>query len=318
MAVMPSVLVLGAAGRLGRCAVSAFAANGWRVVAQRRPRAGRPAVPSTDGVTWIDADTSQPAELLAAAGPVDVVVHAMNPEYTAKAWQREAPVLMQQAIAIAQSARALLMFPGNVYNFGRTMPPVLRETTPQHPDTRKGAIRVALEQQLAQACAQGLRAVVIRAGDFFGGGSGTLLDLVIAKPLARGKVGLPGDAHTSTPYAYLPDLAETFERVARRRADIRGMRVFHFRGHELDGERWRSELQRIVRRPLRASRLPWWLIRLGGLVVPAWASIAEMRYLWTTRHALDNTQLVEFIGPEPHTPIDRAIRDALAAASIAI
>lgn len=62
-----------------------------------------------------------------------------------------------------------------------------------------------------------MRSVVIRAGDFFGGGTGTLLDRVLAKDLARGRLGLPGAIDVATPFAYLPDLAETFVRVAGAR-----------------------------------------------------------------------------------------------------
>jgi len=37
------------------------------------------------------------------------------------------------AIEAAETAGATLMFPGNVYNYGRGMPAVLDETTPMEP-----------------------------------------------------------------------------------------------------------------------------------------------------------------------------------------
>jgi nucleoside-diphosphate-sugar epimerase len=82
---------------------------------------------------------------------------------------------------------AHLLFPGNVYNFGAGMPAVLAPDTPQRPTTGKGRIRVDLEQQLAQAALHhGFAATVIRAGDFFGAGSGSWLDQVIVKKLSAG------------------------------------------------------------------------------------------------------------------------------------
>ncbi len=36
-----------------------------------------------------------------------------------------------------------------------------------------------------------------------------------------------------------------------------------------------------------------------------------MRYLWTTPLQLDNRKLVAFLGEEPHTPLDTALRDTL-------
>ena len=58
---------------------------------------------------------------------------------------------------------------------------------------------------------------------------------------------------------------------------------------------------------LRYSPLPWPLIRIGALLMPIWAALLEMRYLWDTAHALDNRKLEALIGPEPHTPLPQAV-----------
>jgi nucleoside-diphosphate-sugar epimerase len=36
-----------------------------------------------------------------------------------------------------------------------------------------------------------------------------------------------------------------------------------------------------------------------------------MRYLWREPLRLDNAKLVAVLGEEPHTPLDRAVRDTL-------
>jgi hypothetical protein len=38
----------------------------------------------------------------------------------------------------------------------------------------------------------------------------------------------------------------------------------------------------------------------------------EMRYLWSRALFLDNRKLVAFLGREPHTPLDEALRATLA------
>lgn len=317
---MPTVLVLGATGRLGLAATQAFAAAGWRVLAQCRPRPVGAPSPAVDGsVRWLEADVHQTRTLTAAAGQVDVVVHAMNPPYTASAWRAQAGGLMQAAIDASLALEALLMFPGNVYNFGAGMPALLRVDTPQRPTTAKGEVRVALERQLAAAGAQGLRSVVIRAGDFFGEGSGTLFDRMIVKDLRRGRMTWPGSPDATTPWAYLPDLARAFVAVAERRDRIRGAQVVHFAGHRLGEREWRAALTPIARREgwlaagdeLASSAVPWRLLRLGGLLLPTWASVAEMRYLWHTPHALDNGGLLDLIGHEPRTPLGIAVPETL-------
>ena len=62
---------------------------------------------------------------------------------------------------------------------------------------------------------------------------------------------------------------------------------------------------------LRVASLPWKLIRIGGVLVPMWRELAEMQYLWDTPHALSGTKLAALIGPEPRTPLSRAICAAL-------
>ena len=53
-------------------------------------------------------------------------------------------------------------------------------------------------------------------------------------------------------------------------------------------------------------------IGIAGWLAPTVAALAEMRYLWSTPHRLDNTRLRALIGDEVHTPFDQAVRQALA------
>ncbi|MFY3385805.1 NAD-dependent epimerase/dehydratase family protein [Paracidovorax sp. MALMAid1276] len=319
-----TVLVLGARGRLGMAAVRAFADAGWQVLAQVRPGTPQRAattLPAMAGVWWMPVAVHETAALVAQAQGAQVVVHALNPVYTHKAWREEAPALMEAAITIARQLHATLMLPGNVYNFGEAMPAVLRESTPQAATGFKGRLRVQLEQRL-QAATQdgGLRAVVLRAGDFFGSGSGSLLDLVLAKDLARGRVTLPGPADVATPWAYLPDLARALVRVAEQRHRLAAFDTLHFAGHQATGQQWVQALAAVAATrgwlppggALRVGRMPWALVRLAGLVVPTLQSVAAMRYLWRTPHRLDNARLTALIGEEPRTPFDTAVHHALA------
>lgn len=316
-----TVLILGARGRLGGAAARAFVQAGWRVLAQVRPQAQGAALPAMDGVRWLPVAVDDTAALAAQAQGAQVVVHALNPAYTHKAWRDEAPALMEAAIAVARRLQATLMLPGNVYNFGEYMPPVLREDTPQAATGFKGRLRVALEQRLEQATRDGgLRAVVLRAGDFFGSGTGSWLDLAIAKDLPRGRVTWPGPMDVATPWAYLPDLARAFVRVAQQRDRLPAFECLHFAGHTVAAAQWLRSFTAVAVEQgwlpahggaLRVSHLHWTLLRLAGTVVPTLAALAEMRYLWRTPHRLDNTRLRALIGEEPHTPFDQAVRQAL-------
>lgn len=309
----PTAPVIGATGRLGASAVQAFAAAGWRVLAQaRRAPASLPA-----GAAHVAAALDDTAALAAAAKGARVVVYAVNPPYPQ--WASSALVLARQGMAAAERLDAAFLLPGNVYNFGERMPALLREDTPQQAATRKGRIRIELEAEL-QACAErGLRSVVIRAGDFFGAGSGSWLDLLIAKDLRRGKLVYPGPLDQPHAWAYLPDLAQAFVAAAGH-DDLPAFTRLHFEGHTLTGAELLAAIERAAAAlgcapagGWRRGGMPWGLIRAGGLVVPMWREIAEMAYLWRVPHALDGRALLERLGPLPHTGIDTAMRRALRA-----
>jgi len=271
-------------------------------------------------VQWLAWDLTDTAGLAAAAPGAQVVVHALNPVYTNKAWRAQAPALMECAIALAQELRATLMLPGNVYNFGSHMPALLGEDTQQTATTLKGQIRIALEQQMQQAALAGsMKAVVIRAGDYFGSGTGSWFDQVMVKDVRSGKFSYPGSLHVPTAWAYLPDLARSFVAVAERRESLAPFTPLHFAGYSLTGQQWLDALTPIAcahgwlkaGAPLKLASMPWPLLRAGAWMVPTWASLVEMAYLWRTPHALGNTKLQALIGAEPHTPLPAALQSAL-------
>jgi len=306
------VLVLGANGRFGQAAVQAFAAAGWRVLAQAR-RAPAGPLPAQARHTALALDDV--AALAEAAAGARVVVHAINPPYTH--WRQQVLPLARRGMDIAQRLQARFMLPGNVYNFGASMPTSLREDTPQQPSSVKGRIRCELEGELDRRVAAGLRSVVIRAGDFFGSGCGSWLDLAIARDLHKGKLLYPGPTEVAHAWAYLPDLARAFVAVAGR-DDGAAFTKWHFAGHTLTGAQLLGGLQRaatalgvVPRRPWRRGSMPWPLLRAGAWALPVWRELVEMEYLWRVPHALDGSALQAAAGPLPCTPIDTALRDAL-------
>ena len=160
------ILVLGAAGRLGFTAAETFRDAGWNVSGLVRPGRAK-AVPRA--VDAVEAMTRE--EAVAAGRGCDVVLNAFNPVITE--WQKNATALAYAAIAAAEGNGATLLFPGSVWNFGRDMPPVLNENTPMNTTTRKGRMRVEIEQRIGEACERGMRAIVLRAGDYYGAGRGS-------------------------------------------------------------------------------------------------------------------------------------------------
>lgn len=307
-----TVLILGAQGRFGQAAVQAFAAAGWQVLAQVRHA---PARLLPEGAAPVELPLADTEALARRAAGARVVVYAVNPPYTE--WPHQMLPLARQGMDLAQRLGAVFMLPGNVYNFGVDMPAVLTDATPERPSTTKGRLRAELEAELAARAAQDLRSVVIRAGDFFGGGTGSWLDMAVVKRLGQGKLVYPGPLDVPHAWTYLPDLARTFVAVAAL-DDLPVHVRLCFAGHTLTGRELLNAVEGAAAalgvRPatgLRRGRMPWGAMHVLGWFVPMIREVLEMAYLWRVPHALDGQALQARVGALPSTPIDAAMQAAL-------
>jgi nucleoside-diphosphate-sugar epimerase len=202
------ILVMGAAGRLGYVAAETFRGAGWTVTGLVRPGRAKDVPRRVEPIEAVTRD-----DAVKAGEGCDVVLNALNPHITL--WDKNALSLAYGAIAAAEGSGATLLFPGSVWNLGRGMPPALDENTPQDATTRKGKMRVEIEQRIKEATDRGMRAIVLRAGDFYGAGRGSWLDLVICKELDRQRLTYPGPLDVMHAWAYLPDFAATLVTLAK-------------------------------------------------------------------------------------------------------
>jgi nucleoside-diphosphate-sugar epimerase len=303
------IIVLGGAGQFGRAAAMAFGAAGWQVASLVR---GRSATLSAPGTEIVEVDARDRSAVVAAAAGADVVLHALNVPYTE--WQYLAVPFAETAIAAARDNGATLVVPGNVYNYGAGMPPRLDEATAMQPTSRKGELRIEIEERLRQAAAAGTRTVILRAGDFFGADAlGSWFDRVVIKHIEVGRLTYPGPLDVVHEWAYLPDLAEALVRLVAARERLEPFAQFGFAGHAVTGRAFTAAISRACRREFKADYMPWRMLKLMGIVVPVFRELSEIEYLWSTPHAIDGARLAGVIGDIPHTPLDRAITAALAA-----
>ncbi|HEX2215808.1 MAG TPA: NAD-dependent epimerase/dehydratase family protein [Xanthobacteraceae bacterium] len=300
------ILILGAAGRLGRAAAEAFRDAGWTVVSLVRPGAGWRVAPGTIAVE--DEGLHKEAVLEAAPG-ADIVLHALNPPF--RRWTAEAIPMAEVAIAAAQAAGATLMFPGNLYNYGKTMPELIDETTPMRPSGRKGALRVEIENRLRTASERGVRTIVVRAGDFYGLGRGSWFDLVIARDVSLNIVRYPGPLNVVHSWAFLPDLARTMVRLAEVRRQFAPFETFGFPGHAVTGAELIDAMQRALGRELRRKSFPWWMLWALSPFIAHWRELTELAYVWRMPHRISGEKLRAAIGEIPETPFRRAVAAAL-------
>lgn len=306
---MTRIAVLGANGRLSNMAAKAFHAAGHEVIAVTR--SGNAKGLPVD-VQHRAADALDRQSLIQATEGADILFNGLNPLYTA--WSKQVMPMGENVMAAAKHHGAVHLFPGNVYNYGHAIPSTVLDGTGFEGSTRKGAIRIQLEKLFEeQATRNGVRTVILRAGDFYGGAlTGSWFDLVIAAKIGKRSFTYPGPMDSIHSWAYLPDLAATFVSLSDHLDALSDFETFLFHGHTMTGSDLMGYCEAAVGHGLNSAGIPWPLLRMGGLVMPMWREISEMAYLWTAPHQLDGEKLQSLIGRVPHTEQRIAVAAALA------
>lgn len=306
---MKTIMILGAAGRIGDAAARAFVEAGWKVRGMAR---GARLSQLAPGVEPIEVDAFDQAALVEACRGADVILNALNPQYTE--WAEKVLPMAENVIAAAAATGATHMLPGNVYNFGYDIRVGTREDDPEIASTEKAEIRIAMEGLFRRFSQErGVQTIVLRAGDFFGGTKPeSWLDIIILSKLKKGIFTWAGPADIPHAFAYLPDLGRAFVALAEKRSELGRFERFHFAGHTLSGIEMKAAAEAAVGRKLAQRGVPWTLLRAAGLVSPMLREVAKMSYLWRTPHSLDGTKLERAVGQLPVTPIADALRQAIA------
>ena len=324
-----TALILGATGGFGAAACDAMVKAGWQVRAvSRSPKEqsgqthvelNRPAIGESENhaggsaqnaLQWFTGTLDNPETLARAATGVDVIVHAVNVPYPK--WDPVMVQYTQHIIDLALEHNAHLFFVGNIYNAGIPSDGLIDHNTQHAPINNKGDVRETLERMIEGACSEGLRATVMRFGDFFGPGVATNNWFnEFTKSLHKNRLTIPGPVDVQHTWAFLPDAALVAERVVRKRIhdnDAPAHMVLPFAGHVFSFADVKRELKSMTGHTLKTSSLPWPLFTALGLFIPLLRDVVKMRYLWQHDIRLNESALVSYLGTVPaKTPLRDAI-----------
>jgi nucleoside-diphosphate-sugar epimerase len=175
-------------------------------------RSGRRPEP---GIEHVALDAADSQRLIEAAQGADAIHTCAAPPY--HRWASDWPPLASSVCAAAEATGAVLVMLGNLYGYGPVAGP-MTEQLPLAATGPKGRVRAAVWQQARKLHEQGrIRAVEVRASDFFGPGvtDGGHLAARVMPRLLRGKpVSTLGDPDAPHSWSYLPDVARALVEVA--------------------------------------------------------------------------------------------------------
>jgi nucleoside-diphosphate-sugar epimerase len=307
---MTTIAILGANGRVSRTVAKAFLDAGYDVIAVTR--SSNP-VSGLAGARFAASDASKSRDLVHATQGADIIFNGLNPLYTE--WEEKVMPMARNVLEACRAHQALHLFSGNVYGYGSPMPMELTEDTPMRPSTEKGRIRVEMKRLFREESERpgGVQTIVLRAGDYFGGtGTGSFFDLVSVSKLAKGVFTAAGPENLIHEWAYLPDFAEAFVKLAAVRDKLNRFENLNFPSHAMTELQLKAAVEKVIGKTLKLSHLPWRVIRLIGIFHPMMRELAKMSYLRFQPHRLVSARLGSLIGDIPHTPLEDAVRQALA------
>jgi len=296
-------LVVGV-GAIGRRVAERLVDRGDEVVVATRSGTPLP------GARAVAADASDPTALTDAADGAHTIFVCTNPSgYTAEDWQRSWPPMFRAAMAAAHNTRARLVVMGNLYPYGLADGP-MTEDSPEHPETAKGCVRRDGWAALKAATDAGeLRAVEVRASDYFGAGVGgtahlgkRFFDPVLHSHTAQ-VVGDPALPHS---WSYLDDIAATLVAAA----DWHGPwgRVWHVpSGAPHSRDEIAASLNEWFGSHGRARGMPKWALQAAGLASPLLKGVAEETWQFTHPFILDASETERMLGVHA-TPWEDALR----------
>ena len=271
-------------------------------------RRGRARVP--EGVEVVGGDAAAPSFTREASEGASVVYFALNPPYTR--WAELFPPLQAGVIEGAAGAGAKLIAVENLYMYGLTGGRPLTEDLPHAPNTRKGAVRARMAEELMEAHASGkVRVATGRASDFFG--LRVLVSAAGEQVFGRAVQGkgsqVAGDPDQPHTYTYMPDIG-------------RGLVVLGEREEAL-GEAWHLPSPETVTtrefvraifeeadRPPRVQVAPKILLRAIGLFNPGIRETIEMLYEFEEPFVVDHSKFERAFGDHA-TPLEKAIGDTV-------
>ncbi|MET8293299.1 NAD-dependent epimerase/dehydratase family protein [Streptomyces sp. NPDC001272] len=260
------------------------------------------------GIEHVALDAKDTGRLTEAVRGAAALYSCGAPPY--HRWAQEWPALASSLCTAAEETGAVLVMLGNLYGYGPVDGP-LTEDLPLAATGTKGRVRAAVWEQALDLHQQGrIRAVEVRASDFFGPGvtDGGHLAARVMPPLLRGRpVSTLGDPDAPHSWTYLPD-------VARALAEAAGDERAWGRAWHVPTEPALSVREMVARLadeagtgPVAVRGLPPLVLGLGGLFSPLLRELKEIRYQFDRPFTVDSSAYETAFATRP-TPLDQQVK----------
>jgi len=292
-------LIVGA-GLIGAMLARRLAARGETVhIASRSGTA-------VSGARALRLDAADASALCEAGQGARTIYLCVNPLY--HRWRTDWPPVFAAAIEAARRSGAGLVIMGNLYAYGRPEG-AMSEHSPCHPAEAKGQVRLEGWQAALAAHARGeIRAVEVRASDFFGPGAGKNAHLGVnffAPLLASKTAWVIGDPDALHSWSFVPDVVSTLIAAGDYEGDWG--RVWHVPGGApLSRRQIAAQINERHGCRGRVAAIPAWMLRALGLFSPMLREVEAVSYQFREPFVIDAAETERLLGVHA-TPWDEAL-----------
>jgi nucleoside-diphosphate-sugar epimerase len=306
---MKRVLVIGASGGMGYAIVKELVSREtFQIVAFARTQSKLEKLFGNDSNVIVHpGDVFNVEELRAAAHGAEIIFHALSVPY--HEWEARQPVLLNNILSVAKEVDAKLVVVDNIYAYGRADGEKVREDFPKRPHTKKGKIRLQLENMVRQS---GVQFLIAHFPDFYGPyAENTLLHETFKRVVQNKKTMFVGNPEIPREFIYTPDGAKALVELSLR--------------NHTYGQNWNvpgaglitgNEILQILRRwgySKGMSSVNRFMVRMAGLFNKDMREYVEMFYLNEHPVVLSGEKLEKELGQIPRTPYETGIIKTLEA-----
>jgi nucleoside-diphosphate-sugar epimerase len=294
MSTKSSQLVIGSTGSLGSAIVNELTSLDRPVRALvRNPNKAKKIFTNPEKVEMVEGSVEDVQLLKKAFGGIEVFHNCINVPYSQ--WSR-LPEIHDRILKVAAETKAKMVFPGNVYIYGHSQTEKVREDHSRNPCSKKGQIRLGLEEKFMSYSREGkVPCVIMRFPDYYGPNAASIADEIFQKAVNNKTARWFGKLDATHEFIFISDAAKAMI-IAGERPDAYGQ-DFNVPGPEPIRVRdWISLVFKQAGFEPKMVGTSRFFVRLAGLVNSNARSFAEMQYLTVEPLILDGTKFNNFFG----------------------
>lgn len=307
-------LVIGSTGSIGSAVVNELSSQGRPVRALvRNPDKAKRIFTHAEKVELVQGSAENSDALKNAFDGVKVLFNCLNFPYPE--WSK-LPEVHKRILGAAKGESAKMVFPGNVYIYGHAQSDRVNEAHPRNPCSRKGALRVQLEEMFMDSSRnKEVPTAIVRFPDFYGpnaSGPSSITGNIFNAALHGGTARWYGDLDALHEFIFIQDAGKAMV-MASEREEAYGQ-DFNVPGPEpIPTKEWIGLVFKEAGTPPKMKGTSRATMRTYGMFNKMAKEFAEMQYLTQEPLILDGTKFMKFFGRKyPTRSYAEGIRETLA------